>query len=432
MKPKIVNDVVHKAKDILGPAISTGAGMVKSRVFSTVDLRSVQWDIDDSILIQYFPNIPKKYVYSKCTYTKQNRGPAKKEIVRNRTGKKWTDKQRTLKNRRRTRVDSNYERDVDVSRIPGKFVDFYKYKGTVIFLVIENIVTGDNRNGDQVVDYKSFVVLNRKIDIKHLDEFIMMLIRKSDIIKQTRSTDTFWMIESANSTMELTKRSRSFDDVFIPKTTEDQIVKSIQSFIDKRSWYAEHKIPYHFGILLHGPGGTGKTSIIQAIINQFDSFAYIADSMEAIIDTKHLFMWKENQVHPTIIICEDIDTAIFTNSRHADVKDSDNDNKIDRRQMLGRLLNFMDGNASPENVIYIFTTNYVNDLDVALIRPGRIDLSLEIGYIIDETMDKFLMFHYGQHLPKDFHVKDHLTFAQLQTEVMRGMSFDSMIAEYCE
>ena len=96
-------------------------------------------------------------------------------------------------------------------------------------------------------------------------------------------------------------------------------------------------------------------------------------------------------------------------------------------ELLGKLLNYMDGYGSPDGTIWILTTNHINKLDPALVRPGRIDLNIEIGYATDETFVKFMKFHYGYNVPDTYHIKDGMLFGDLQTKVMLGWSVDQML-----
>ena len=91
----------------------------------------------------------------------------------------------------------------------------------------------------------------------------------------------------------------------------------------------------------------------------------------------------------------------------------------------------MDGMNSPENVIWIFTTNHIDRLDPALIRPGRIDKKIEIGYVDNETFSEFLMHHYGKGLESGYEVGGGLTFASIQTDVMLGMTYEEILEKYC-
>ena len=47
---------------------------------------------------------------------------------------------------------------------------------------------------------------------------------------------------------------------------------------------------------------------------------------------------------------------------------------------LSALLNVLDGVGSQEGRVLIMTTNHAERLDAALIRPGRVDMKLELGY----------------------------------------------------
>ena len=429
--------ILRTVQETLKPLMETGTNFIKTKMFTVVDMQSIQWDLEDEIRLEYFPHIPQKYAYyknkSKTARADYSRPPRKTACRYKYVGKQWDAKKKIHSTGNRGLVSDDYKREVSVSKSKGNFIDVYNYCGTKIFFMISNVVSTGDR-GDRTFDFRSLAVFNTEKDNKNLDEFIMMLIKNSEKKRAEHSSDEYWLLMEVNQTTNLLKQKRSFENVFILADIESQIKDSMRAFIEKRDWYQDHKIPYHFGILLYGPGGTGKSSIIQAIINEFDTFAYISESLETVVESKEIFLWSSTRDKPVVIICEDIDTDIFTNNRHVEIEtkadDKDGIHKKDRKRTLGKLLNFIDGNISPSNVIYIFTTNYIEDLDAALIRPGRIDLCLEIGYIIDETLDKFLMFHYKQHLPNDRHVKPEFTFAELQTDVMKGFTIEHMLEKY--
>lgn len=96
---------------------------------------------------------------------------------------------------------------------------------------------------------------------------------------------------------------------------------------------------------------------------------------------------------------------------------------------LATILNAIDGVGAGESAIYIFTTNHLEQLDAALIRPGRIDLCLEIGYACVETLNDFCKSFYDKEIPEmeTFEIKDGLTFAELQVDVMRGMPMEELL-----
>lgn len=79
----------------------------------------------------------------------------------------------------------------------------------------------------------------------------------------------------------------------------------------------------------------------------------------------------------SIVLLEDIDSAFVNRKESSAVKAAyDGLNQV----TFSGLLNMLDGVASTEARILFMTTNYVDRLDPALIRPGRIDVKEYIGY----------------------------------------------------
>ena len=219
---------------------------------------------------------------------------------------------------------------------------------------------------------------------------------------------------------------RSFKDTFITDECENKLKDSIRSFLKNREWYEKHNIPYHFGIILYGEPGTGKSSVVQAILNEFNftkiiiPARYLRNGLEQVNESR-------SDTESTLgIVVEDIDL-----SRTVTNRDADYDYQKDRDlSSLVELMNSMDGIGCLQNVIYIFTTNNISGIDKALLRPGRLDLHMNISYACDETFDKFLKFHYGKGLPDRIHISDEVIFAQVQTDVMSGLSYEEVIEKY--
>ena len=185
----------------------------------------------------------------------------------------------------------------------------------------------------------------------------------------------------------LPKRKRPIDSVVLEEGVKERIVDDIQGFLSAREWYLDRGIPYRRGYLLYGPPGTGKSSFIQALAGELDyNIAILNVSERGLTDDKlnHLLTKVPQR---TIVLLEDADAA-FMNRRQVD-----EDGYSGATVTFSGLLNALDGVASAEERIIFLTTNHIERLDEALVRPGRIDMTVKLGdataYQIEHLWDRF-------------------------------------------
>jgi chaperone BCS1 len=109
--------------------------------------------------------------------------------------------------------------------------------------------------------------------------------------------------------------------------------------------------------------------------------------------------------------------------------------------LLSDVLNAMDGLISIDKRVIIFTTNHLEKLDRALIRPGRIDCIERIDYISYTQFKRFCNLFYKDTITKENKNKlnnvyskliTNVTVAELQKNFMQEMKLDEMILNYCE
>jgi cupin fold WbuC family metalloprotein len=223
---------------------------------------------------------------------------------------------------------------------------------------------------------------------------------------------------------------------FIPHEQEELIKTSIDEFKSKRDWYIKNNIPYHFGFLLYGEGGTGKTTLAQCIADYADA-QLISFPGDSIAELPKILGGPipTSSIDPSvyrIILIEDIDCG-FAQRAIDTFYDEDNDEfkSKERKVGLASILNTLDGLAAPTNVIYVFTTNHIEKLDPALIRPGRCDVRLNIPGVTVETFTRFCKYHnYDTDRIKeitDDEIRSDVTFAELQTQVMKGDTIEDLI-----
>ena len=135
-----------------------------------------------------------------------------------------------------------------------------------------------------------------------------------------------------------------------------------------QDWYAERGIPYKRGYLLFGPPGTGKSSFSLSFAGKHELDIYTLQ-LSNISDSKLMRLFAELPPR-CIVLLEDVDTA---GMGRRDSVDADQETELKSAVTLSGLLNVLDGVSSQEGRILIMTTNHIEHLDEALIRPGRSD-----------------------------------------------------------
>ena len=137
--------------------------------------------------------------------------------------------------------------------------------------------------------------------------------------------------------------------------------------------------------------------------------------------------------YPRIIIIEDIDATILKKREKIENKEEYINNNLPHFRSyqddtsLSEILNKLDGLTNLENVIYIFTTNHIENLDPALVRPGRIDKLIHIDLPDRCAYNQFCQYHFGKSIPKDFEIKSNKLIAELQSEIVGGKDFDDIL-----
>ena len=169
------------------------------------------------------------------------------------------------------------------------------------------------------------------------------------------------------------RRKRPIASVILDKGVKESIVADVNDFLQSSQWYYSRGIPYRRGYLLHGPPGSGKSSFIQALAGELDyNIAMLNLSERGLTDDRlnHLLTIIPQR---TLVLLEDADAA-FVNRRQTEA-----DGYRGANVTFSGLLNALDGVGSAEERMLFLTTNHVDRLDSALIRPGRIDMTIRLG-----------------------------------------------------
>lgn len=203
----------------------------------------------------------------------------------------------------------------------------------------------------------------------------------------------------------MARTSRPFSTVILNEKVKKDLIDDVTDYLNPatRRWYANRGIPYRRGYLLHGPPGTGKSSLSLALAGFFKMRIYIVSLSSIAASEENLASLFSELPRRCVVLLEDIDTAGLTHTREdgkvVPAADGGSDDMVpgqltpgdgtttttttttqtSGRLSLSGLLNILDGVASQEGRVLIMTTNHLEKLDKALIRPGRVDMIVEFG-----------------------------------------------------
>ena len=196
---------------------------------------------------------------------------------------------------------------------------------------------------------------------------------------------------------------RALDSVVLKPGEMDKLVHDVDKFKNGMARYRRLGIPYHRGYLLYGPPGTGKTSLVSALAARFKMSVYLVNLTD--FNDKTLVKAIKDVPPSSVIVFEDIDCVktgrarsdAGTPARKQQENPGEKPDPLDQFSVtLSGLLNALDGFNAPEEVLFVMTTNKVEALDEALLRPGRIDYRLYMGAACDEQkIELYLRFFPG-------------------------------------
>jgi len=285
-------------------------------------------------------------------------------------------------------------------------------------------------------------------------------------------------------TMKSFVTNRSFKNLF--GRDINIIRKRVEFFRDNKDWYDDKGVPYTLGILVSGNPGSGKTSIIKCIANELKRHIINIHLSDTMTKTQIENLFYSEQIHVTqngktdtytipinkrIYVLEDVDCQCdvildrgnetaeqILAKKNAELKEEieklrfalsevsngkkmvmtgGNIQQIDKKKedtsnqkiTLSFLLNLFDGVLETPGRITFMTTNFIDKLDKAFTRPGRIDVIAKFGFADNSQLIEIIEHRYDTKLTEEqIHIINNMYPCITPAEVSRILfeNFDNL------
>lgn len=174
---------------------------------------------------------------------------------------------------------------------------------------------------------------------------------------------------------------RPLESVVLPEGKVECTVQDMKRFLASEDWYGSLGIPYRRGYLFHGPPGTGKSSFCMALAGHLDLSLSVVQLSDPKLTDSQLAKMLSRTRRKSILLLEDVD-CLYDDDRRA--KDAEG-------VTLSGLLNALDGAQAQTGRMVILTTNYLDKLDPALVRPGRADVVIAFELASTAQIEEMFM-----------------------------------------
>ena len=264
----------------------------------------------------------------------------------------------------------------------------------------------------------SYEIIYDSSDINKFESFIKSSIvyynRMLDGMKNNKDKITIYISSSEGDYFNYlgVRNQRSLNTIYLPAKQKQSIIDDLTRFIkpETKIRYQKLGINYKRVYLLEGVPGAGKSSFIMALASKFGyniaiiSFTPKMTDVNLIRALRSLDEIEDDNKHNKnssssvikkkfFIVFEDMD-CIFKERKSND----EGKNMV----TFSGILNALDGITTNDNLICFITTNYKNNLDSALIRPGRVDYIMKFDYAVKEQiLDIFKVYTCEKNEPLD-------------------------------
>lgn len=254
---------------------------------------------------------------------------------------------------------------------PGNILVWVRYKGHCLLI--------QHSHEDESTDTGSKTRKSSHVTgLKHSRQAVLDLVSE---IQGTPTEDKEGMTKVITEAPLFRRDSwvtaRRSDTLWLPEGQYEDLINDVKQFNQSREEYIRLGVPYHRAWLLQGPPGTGKSSIIQAVASDLGRAILVLEGIQNFTASNLITAMLDCAGQNAIMLIEDVDaTGVGKENAKPDEE---------RAITLADLLNALDGIGTPPGLQIFMTTNHPERISPRLLRPGRVDKVVDVGYITPEV-----------------------------------------------
>ena len=253
--------------------------------------------------------------------------------------------------------------------------------------------------------------------------------QKKEFDQNTRWVQKKYINDESGKWIEIKNTNhRTLENIILKEAQKRQIEKIVTEFPQRKMWYREKSIPHKFTIMMKGPPGTGKTTLVHAVSRDMQRHIYCLNLAIVRNDAQLIELYQKIPLEKSVIVIEDIDAStdetlnpkeklrrmklrqvhrskkvgMMYRTRMDELEaevncddyginecEDEEMNAEDRilaskRKLKGTgitlqcLLDIMDGEFNDDERVMFTSSNYWELLDERLTRQGRVDYQVEL------------------------------------------------------